>query len=107
MLTRILLVFAIALTIAGALAAPKLMNTQTSGVLQQPVSQPRRVEVQQTLIRPVEVVEVRRGASARPSPTAGVRATRVKRPSGTFIAKATRSLIGDGRYRPEPFPRAR
>ena len=107
MLTRILIVSAVVLTIAAALAAPKLKNTQTEAVLQQPVHEPQRVEVQQQIVRPVVVLEARRLPRPAARPRAAARIAGTKPQPVTFIAKAARTLVGDGRHRPEPFPRAR
>lgn len=45
------------------------------------------------------VVEVRSVAAPRP--------VRRARPGDPLLAKARRALLGDGRYRPEPFPRVK
>ena len=117
MLTRVLLVSAIVLTIAAALAAPKLMRpdgpdrpgkNETGAVLPaQPPAEQSRVQVQQTFVQPVEVVETGRTLPVAARRNGAVRTASAKRAPETFIAKAARTLIGDGRYRPEPFPRAR
>ena len=106
-LMRLALAVALAVIIGVVVAAPKLMNTRTDTMLRQPVPEPPRVRVQQTLVRPIEVVETRQ--SPRPSRTAvaAVRSPSSKPQPATFVARAARTLVGDGRYRPEPFPRAR
>jgi hypothetical protein len=46
--------------------------------------------------------------SARPSPSSSVKSAATRRPADRpkgFVERARRTLLGDGRYRPEPFPR--
>jgi hypothetical protein len=107
MLWRLLLGVALALTIGAAVAAPKLMNNRTDVVLRQPVPATPRIQVQQTLIRAAETVETRQSAPSSRNTSRVPRSASAKPPTGTFIARAARTLVGDGRYRPEPFPRAR
>ncbi len=107
MVRRLLLGVALALTIGVAVAAPKLMNKRTDVVLRQPVPETPRVQVQQTLVRAVEMVESRQSVPPSRRTSRAVRFAAAKPPAGAFIARAARTLVGDGRYRPEPFPRAR
>jgi hypothetical protein len=115
MLTRLLIGVSILLTILAASVAPKLINVPTESVIADiettsppvSVSHLDRVEVQQQIVRAVEATEARR--AERPAPTV-IRKT-IRRESQaapvTFIQRAARTLVGDGRHRPEPFPRAR
>jgi len=104
---RLVLAVALALIIGVVVAAPKLMNTRTDTVLRQPVPEPQRVRVQQTLVRPIETVEARQSPRPSRDAVATVRSASSRPQPTTFIARAARTLVGDGRYRPEPFPRAR
>ena len=112
MLRRIVLALSVMLVILGALMAPKLMNGRAaSAVAEQPIAQPTtspdRVEVQQQIVKAVEATPVRR--AERPAATIARRAVLKQNPAGpiTFMQRAARTLVGDGRHRPEPFPRAR
>ena len=58
-----------------------------------------------------ERVDTRRAAaepsSARPRPSTARRNPTVRpRPSESLLDRTRRAFLGDGRYRPEPFPRA-
>src|SRR5215207_9417941 len=107
MLRRVLMVSAIVVMIGAALVAPKLMNRHTKAVLHQPVPERPRVQVQQIIVRPIVSVEARHAPRSSSRPSATSRAAPTKPQPVTFIAKAARTLMGDGRHRPEPFPRAR
>ncbi|CAN5838775.1 hypothetical protein BH18ACI5_BH18ACI5_23280 [soil metagenome] len=114
MLTRAVIGLSIILTILAALLAPKLMKERTADEViadhdttPGAVAVPYRVEVQQQIVRAVETTEARR--TERPASPA-VRKTvkaNIQAAPATFMQRATRTLLGDGRHRPEPFPRAR
>jgi hypothetical protein len=66
------------------------------------------VQVEHALVSD-EIIEAEpaapRGTVVTPAPPA---ATRLRRaPAGTFADKARRAILGDGRHRPEPFPRVK
>ena len=112
MLTRAVIGLSILLVVGAALIAPKLMKGRTIDVIADREATPAagpvpdRVEVQQQIVRAVQTTEARR--LERPVSQV-VRKTAANRQAGpaTFMQRATRTLVGDGRHRPEPFPRAR
>lgn len=55
-----------------------------------------------------QLIEIRIPARATPPPrAASPRSPRAEASRPRFVDRARRVLIGDGRYRPEPFPRPR
>lgn len=113
MLTRIVIALSILLVILVASMAPKLVNGPAAPAVadqhttQAAATMPDRVEVQQQIVQAVETTEARR--AERPTSPVARRVIRQESPAAsvTLIQRAARTLVGDGRHRPEPFPRAR
>lgn len=70
---------------------------------------PRDVEIRHELVpiaaTPAAAALPRLAAAAAPTVPAAARVRERKPENQALIAKARRALIGDGRHRPEPFPR--
>jgi hypothetical protein len=102
-----------ALVVIG-LFRPLLDWTATTGEAGAPAPEPPGVRVEHVLVTASVVGEQRRRprapAAAGPRQTAIPSSAPVAhpntRPDG-FVSKARRLILGDGRHRPEPFPRAR
>jgi hypothetical protein len=117
MLPRLMIGLAAATAVLAALIAPKLMNRRTAAVIAEhsvaPTAVPptERVVVQQQIVRAMETIETRRiqpvtvAVAAVPGARVSAKAPAATR--ATLLHRAARTLVGDGRHRPEPFPRAR
>jgi hypothetical protein len=94
--------FAILLFRAPAGSPPAKSETVAPALIDPP-----GVRVEHELVAASVVREpvTRRAAAAAPPPADPVTRPHT-RPEG-FLSKARRTIIGDGRHRPEPFPRVR
>jgi hypothetical protein len=95
--------FALALFRASAGSPPRKSE------IVPPTVDPPGVRVEHELVTASIVTEpvTRRAAAAAAAPPSGDPVPRPHtRPDG-FLSKARRAIVGDGRHRPEPFPRVR
>ena len=118
------LTFVGCLMVAGALLIPWRTESPLPGstAVAAPSRPDERVRIEHDLVRiPVTTAKppVKSVRLAQPAPRpAGIRYSRVDsqplrasnntaRPEGGLIGKTMKRIAGDGRYRPEPFPRVK
>ena len=91
---------------ATAVAAPSRMDERVRiehELVRIPVTAPKAPVKSARLTRPLPSTESPR-ARAENVP---LRASNSTQPDRGMVAKAVKRLVGDGRYRPEPFPRVK